>query len=103
MSENLSLLSARKGLKNNLFEELVKKAKPEGTPQPEDLRKLAKEYLMGDANLYGATSFYDFLKLENQGKKVYVCSGSACLLAGTQDELKGELLKKESYQRFNTN
>ncbi len=93
MSENLSLLSGRKGLKNSLFEKLVKNAKPDGTPQPENLRELAKEYLMGEANLYGAASFYDFLKLENQGKKVYVCSGSACLLAGTQNELKGELLK----------
>ena len=32
-------------------------------------------------------SFYDFTKKENEGKKVFVCNGSACLCAGTQDKL----------------
>ena len=32
-------------------------------------------------------SFYDFLKKENEGKKVFVCNGSACLCAGTQGKL----------------
>jgi NADH-quinone oxidoreductase subunit F len=42
--------------------------------------------------VYGAASFYDFLKPENQGKKVYICNGSSCLTAGTQDALKEKLL-----------
>lgn len=92
MSDNLSELSGRKGLEKNLFEGLVNKAKQEhGSPSKESLQALADEFLIGDAITYGASTFYDFLKPENKNKKVYVCSGSTCLLAGTQDKLKGEL------------
>ncbi|MFT4662386.1 MAG: NADH:ubiquinone oxidoreductase subunit F (NADH-binding) [Patiriisocius sp.] len=79
MSKNLSELSNRKGLKNNLFEELS------DIDSTESLKSKSKEALVGSANLLGAMSFYDFLKPENKGKKVYVCNGSACLCAGTQD------------------
>lgn len=92
MSENLSELSGRKGLENNLFEGLVNKAKQEqGTPSKESLAALADEFLIGDAITYGASTFYDFLKPENKNKKVYLCSGSTCLLADTQDALKAKL------------
>ncbi|NQY68455.1 MAG: NAD(P)H-dependent oxidoreductase subunit E [Flavobacteriales bacterium] len=93
MSDNLSNLAGKKGLENNLFQDLLKEAKEHGTPDDERLKELAEQYLVGDANAYGTTSFYDFLKKENQGKKVYMCSGSACLTAGTQDELKKGLLE----------
>ena len=71
MSENLSALSGRKGLDENLFEQLVQSSKVEGTPTDEKLRDLAWEYLMGNAVTYGTASFYDFLKKENRkrGKK----------------------------------
>ena len=91
MSKNLSALSGRKGLDNNLFENYVQSAKKEGTPADDNLRALAWEYLMGNAVTYGAVSFYDFLNKENKGKKVYVCNGSACLVAGTQDAVKDNL------------
>ncbi len=91
MPDNLSNLSGRKGLDNNLFEKLQESAWSTGTPDREDLRKLAEEYLIGDAITYGTASFYDFLKPENAGKKVYICSGSVCLMAGTQDRLKNDL------------
>lgn len=91
MSENLSELSGRKGLKDNLFDKLGKLAEPEGTPSNEDLQKLADEFLIGQANTFGTASFYDFLKPENKGKKVYVCNGTACLCAGTQEPLIDEL------------
>ena len=83
MSKNLSELSARQGLKNNLFENLAKT----------DLTKkeIAKNFLIGDSSVTGAMSFYDFLKDDNKDKKVYVCNGSACLCAGTQDELTQQL------------
>ena len=105
MSENLSLLSGRKGLKNNLFDQLVKEGENTGTPENKHLKELAKEYLFGEANLYGTTTFYDFLKPENKGKKAYVCSGSACLLAGTQEGLKKELEKclKKGHLTVNVN
>ena len=87
MSENLSKLAARKGLDNPLFEQLVEESKITGTLDAESMKEKAKEFLIGNASVYGTVSFYDFLKAENEGKKAYVCSGSACMLAGTQDDL----------------
>jgi NADH:ubiquinone oxidoreductase subunit F (NADH-binding)/NADH:ubiquinone oxidoreductase subunit E len=94
MSDNLSALSWRKGLENSMFEQLVEEARANGgAPDPKALNRIAKEFLVGDAITYGTASFYDFLKPENQGKKVHVCTGSACMLAGTQDGVKAELGK----------
>ncbi|MCO6487696.1 MAG: NAD(P)H-dependent oxidoreductase subunit E [Phaeodactylibacter sp.] len=93
MSRNLTALSARKGLSSNLFERLGELAEKEGTPNKEELRQLAEEFLMGPANLLGTASFYDFTRPENKGKQVYVCNGTACRMAGTQDGLKAELLR----------
>lgn len=87
MSDNLSELLGRKDLKDNLFNKMGELSKQDGTPSAEDLEKLAKEFLVGKANTYGTASFYDFLKPENKGKKVYVCNGTACLCAGTQDNV----------------
>lgn len=93
MSKNLSELSGRKGLNENLFEELGIAARPAGSPSVEKMEALADAFVMGKANVYGAASFYDFLKPENQGKKIYICNGSSCLTAGTQPALKEKLLK----------
>ncbi len=93
MSKNISELSGRNGLMHNLFEELGIAAKTTGTPDVEQMEKLAEDFLIGKANVYGSASFYDFLRPENKGKKVYVCNGSSCLTAGTQPALKKELLK----------
>lgn len=93
MSKNLSELSGRKGLRENLFEELGIAATPTGAVSGKDTEALAREFLMGTANVYGTATFYDFLRPENQGKKVYVCNGSSCLTAGTQYELKEKLGK----------
>ncbi|MFZ1809338.1 MAG: NADH-ubiquinone oxidoreductase-F iron-sulfur binding region domain-containing protein [Cyclobacteriaceae bacterium] len=91
MSENLSKLAYRKGLKDPLFEKLVTISKEKRKPGAEEMRSLAKEFLVGNANVNGTVSFYDFLSDEHQSKKVYVCNGSACMVAGTQDELKKKL------------
>ena len=93
MSENLSYLAGRKGIENNLFEKLGHAATVTGSPDPEAMESLRKEFLFGKANVLGTSSFYDFLKEENKGKKVYTCNGSACLTAGTQEKLKGRLLQ----------
>ena len=85
MSKNLSELSARQGLDNNLFENLAK--------TDLDKKQIAKNFLVGDSTVTGSLSFYDFLKDENKDKKVYVCNGSACLCAGTQDNLTQQLSK----------
>lgn len=91
MSKNLSELSGRQGLDNNLFDKLGQAASETGTPSKKDLQQLADEFLIGEANTYGTASFYDFLKPENKGKKAYVCNGTACVCAGTQDKVKQEL------------
>lgn len=91
MSKNISELSGRKGLKENLFEQIGRAAKVSGTPETADLEELAGEFLIGKANTYGSASFYDFTREENKGKKVYVCNGSSCLTAGTQGKLKETL------------
>ena len=91
MSKNLSELSGRKGIEDNLFDKMGKLAQATGTPSNEALDQLAKEFLVGTANTYGTASFYDFLKPENKGKKVYVCNGTACLCAGTQDAVLATL------------
>ena len=93
MSKNLSDLSRRKGLTENLFEELGNAATLTGTLDKDKMDELALTFKMGKANIYGTASFYDFLRPENQGKKVYVCNGSSCLSAGKQDHVHHELNK----------
>ncbi len=93
MSKNISALSYRKGLEKNLFEKMVESAEKTGTAVSDDLKTMAEEYLIGDAITLGAVSFYDFLKKENEGKKVFYCNGTACMTAGTQDPLKKYLNK----------
>lgn len=87
MSDNLSELLGRKGIKENLFDKLGKMAKPEGAPNDAELANLAEKFLVGKANTFGTASFYDFLKPENKGKKVYICNGTACICAGTQEKV----------------
>ncbi len=96
MSKNLSFLSGRKGLENNLFDRIGQSSEETGTPSAEDLKKLADEFLVGDATTLGAATFYDFMKPENKGKEIYICNGSTCMCAGTQDSLKEELEKHVS-------
>ena len=94
MSNNLSALGGRKGVQENLFSKIgLAGSEHEGAPSKYEMARLADEFLVGKANVYGSSSFYDFLKPENRGKKVYVCNGSACLCAGTQDGLIEELKK----------
>jgi NADH:ubiquinone oxidoreductase subunit F (NADH-binding) len=99
MSKNLSALSFRKGVEKNVFERMVDAAEKAGTAEQHDVvHQMGAEHLFGDAVTLGAVSFYDFLKKENEGKKVFVCNGSACLCARTQDHLHATLethFKKE--------
>lgn len=76
-----------------MFEELGVVAERQGTVPEEEINRLAEEFLLGKANVYGSVTFYDFLRPENRDKKVYVCNGTACLTAGTQDALSHELGK----------
>ncbi|WP_443633451.1 NADH-ubiquinone oxidoreductase-F iron-sulfur binding region domain-containing protein [Candidatus Marifrigoribacter sp. Uisw_064] len=96
MSDNLSELLGRKGIEENLFDKMGTLAKPSGTPSDEELKDLAKEFLVGTANAFGTASFYDFLRPENKGKKAYVCNGTACECAGTQPSVSEKL--KEHFE-----
>lgn len=92
MSKNLSALSFRKGMDHNQFERMVDAAAATGTAAGhETIRALSEELLVGEAITLGAVSFYDFLKKENQGKKVFVCNGTACLCAESQQALHENL------------
>ena len=88
MYKNLSALSFRKGVEKNVFERMVDAAEKAGTAEKNEVvHQMGQDHLFGDAITLGAVSFYDFLKKENEGKKVFLCNGSACLCAGTQDKL----------------
>ncbi|MBK7084522.1 MAG: formate dehydrogenase [Flavobacteriales bacterium] len=95
MSKNISSLSGRdeKELTDPLWERLQDAATATGTPGEKELAAIADDFLIGEAIAYGTSSFYDFLKQENQGKKAYVCNGSACLVAGTQERVHHALSK----------
>ncbi len=93
MSDNLSELLGRRGIAENLFDKLGKLSVSEGAPDDKELARLADEFLIGTANAYGTTTFYDFMKPDNKGKKVYVCNGTACLCAGTQNQVVDNLKK----------
>lgn len=94
MSKNITALSFRKGIEKNYFERMVEAAEATGSAENEKtVKSLAEDYLVGDAVSLGAVSFYDFLKKENEGKKAWLCNGSACLCAGTQSGLREEIGK----------
>ena len=92
MSKNISKLSGRIGLKNNLFQKISERSL--GTQNGEGMKALAEEYNMGVSTIHGAESFYEFLRPSHREKKAFVCNGSACMCAGTQKKLKSKLQDK---------
>ena len=58
------------------------------------MKELAEEYKMGISTVHGAESFYEFLRPSHREKKAFVCNGSACMCAGTQEHLKKKLKEK---------
>ena len=89
MSRNISKLSGRKGLKDNLFKRMIDTTKRfEGE---KEIKQLAEEYYVGVSTIHGAESFYEFLRPEHKEKKAWVCNGSACMCAGNQSKLKKKL------------
>jgi len=93
MSRNLRGLSERKGLKESLFEEIVRAGAGDGRAGIESADAIREKYLIGRSSVLGVSSFYDFLKKEHRGKKVFICDGTACLTSGGNIRLKQELLK----------
>jgi NADH:ubiquinone oxidoreductase subunit F (NADH-binding)/NADH:ubiquinone oxidoreductase subunit E len=87
MSQNISKLSGRKGLNDNLFERITAFGEQHSVPDSAQLGIIAKDYLVGKSTVAGSQSFYDFLSDEHAHKKAFVCNGSACLCAGTQKKV----------------
>ena len=91
MSKNISNLSGRIGLKDNLFKKISENSL---SSSPIDIKDIAKVYNLGVSTLHGAESFYEFLRPSHREKKAFVCNGSACMCAGTQEKLKETLKSK---------
>jgi len=92
MSKNISKLSGRIGLKNNLFKKISERSLK--TNKDKDINTLANEYNLGISTIHGAESFYEFLRPSHREKKAFICNGSACMCAGTQKDLKNKLENK---------
>ena len=92
MSKNISNLSGRIGLKNNLFKKISDRSL--NSKDDEGIKEIANEYRMGVSTIHGAESFYEFLRPSHREKKAFVCNGSACMCAGTQENLKKKLKDK---------
>ncbi len=91
MSKNISNLSGRIGLKDNLFKQISENTL---SKNPQDIKEIAKKHNLGVSTIHGAESFYEFLRPIHREKKAFVCNGSACMCAGTQDKLKKKLKEK---------
>ena len=92
MSKNISNLSGRIGLKNNLFQKISERSLK--SKDSAGMKEIANEYNMGVSTIHGAESFYEFLRPSHREKKAFVCNGSACMCAGTQEPLKKKLQDK---------
>ena len=92
MSRNISKLSGRKGLKDNLFKRMINTASK--SKNGKEIKQLAEEYHVGMSTIHGAESFYEFLRPEHKEKKAWICNGSACMCAGTQEKVRKKLSEK---------
>ena len=92
MSKNISKLSGRIGLKDNLFQKISDRSL--SSKNGDGMKEIADKYHVGVSTIYGAESFYEFLRPEHRAKKAFVCNGSACMCAGTQEVLKKKLQEK---------
>ncbi len=95
MSKNISKLSGRIGLRDNLFDEISRSSlNSDNGKGIKDIKEIAEKYKVGVSTIHGAESFYEFLRPSHREKKAFVCNGSACMCAGTQEPLKEKLKEK---------
>ena len=92
MSKNLRGLSERKGLQRSLIEEIAEVGGTSGSDREDILSDISSRSLTSKSAVLGVSSFYDFLRKEHSGKKVFICDGTACLTSGKLEKLKKELL-----------
>ena len=90
-NKNIRALSSRKGLEDNLFENIADLSQRKADNS--DFQNLAKQFMIDDAVIFGTASFYDFTREANREKNVHVCSGTACMVANTQSKILSKLEK----------
>jgi len=100
MSRNISKLSGRKGLKDNLFKRMIDATKK--NKNGKEIKQLADEYHVGMSTIHGAESFYEFLRPEHKEKKAWICNGSACMCAETQGKVRKKLSEKLGADKIGT-
>jgi len=88
-NKNIRSLSSRKELDDNLFENIADLSHKNAS-KPE-FQELAKRFMIDDSVIAGTASFYDFTRETNRNKKIHVCSGTACMVANTQNKLHQQL------------
>ena len=88
-NKNIRSLSSRKELDDNLFENIADLSH-KNAPKS-DFQELAKRFMIDDSVIAGTASFYDFTRESNRNKKIHVCSGTACMVANTQNKLHQQL------------
>jgi len=88
MSRNISLLSGKKDDKDPLFNKIIKSSDDTSDSQ------LAEQYNLGVSTIHSTKSFYDFLQDNFKNKKAYLCTGSACMCRGTQQDVADKLQAK---------
>lgn len=88
-NKNIRSLSSRKELDDNLFENIADLSHKNAS-KPE-FQELAKRFMIDDSVIAGTASFYDFTRESNRNKKIHICSGTACMVANTQNKLHENL------------
>ncbi|MFP6807155.1 MAG: NADH-ubiquinone oxidoreductase-F iron-sulfur binding region domain-containing protein [Pseudomonadales bacterium] len=91
MSKNISKLTGRKGLRDNLFDRLKTDAVQNGGAGDAEI---SDHYFVGKSTLLGSRSFYDFLDRAHLNKKAWICNGTSCLCSGDIAGTKSKLEKK---------
>ena len=66
-NKNIRSLSSRKGLEDNLFENIAQLSHKKGSK--EEFQELSKRFMIDDSVVVGTASFYDFTREENRNKK----------------------------------
>ena len=84
-NKNIRALSYRKGLDDNLFENIAEVSNNKGTDT--EFKELSKKYMVDDSVILGTSSFYDFTRKENRNKKIHICSGTACMVSKKQGDV----------------
>ncbi len=88
-NKNIRSLSYRKELNDNLFENIADLSHKNALKS--DFQELAKRFMIDDSVVAATASFYDFTRESNRNKKIHVCSGTACMVANTQNSLHKNL------------